>query len=140
MRASLLLLHAQRIEQEALAFERQLAGQDTQFKGTLRITSSDWFGAHMLVPALAEFGKLQPEVCVELLTDTRLYSLPRREADMAFRITPFEEPEVISRRLLHIPYALYGPVGTEAPHPGGGHGARVITMNASFAAMRTPPG
>lgn len=30
---------------------------------------------------------------------------------MVFRITPFEEPDIISRRLLHISYALYGPAG-----------------------------
>src|SRR5262245_65208940 len=39
-------------------------------------------------------------------TDARIYSLPRREADMVFRITPFDEPEVISRRLLHMPYCM----------------------------------
>lgn len=48
---------------------------------------------------LAEFGRLHPLVCLELLTDARLYSLPRREADMVFRIKPFDEPEVISRLL-----------------------------------------
>jgi DNA-binding transcriptional LysR family regulator len=100
--------HAERIEEEAFAFERRLAGNETQLEGALRISSSDWFGTYMLAPVLAEFGRLHPKVCVELLTDARLYSLPRREADMVFRITPFREAEVISRRLLRIPYAVYG--------------------------------
>ena len=101
------LPHAERIEEEALAFERQVAGQDQQLDGMLRISSSDWFGVHLLTPVLAEFARLQPRVVVELLTDARLYSLPRREADMVFRIKPFDEPEVISRRLLHIEYGVY---------------------------------
>ena len=62
------------------------AGGTAQLEGMLRLSSSDWFGVHMLAPVLAEFSHLQPRVVVELLTDARLYSLPRREADMVFRI------------------------------------------------------
>ncbi len=90
-----------------LAFQRQLAGSEAELEGMLRLSSSDWFGSFMLAPVLAEFSRRHPRVCVELLTDARLYSLPRREADLVFRIRPFDEPEVISRRLMHIPYALY---------------------------------
>ncbi len=89
----------------------------------------------MLAPVLAEFGRRHPQVCVELLTDARLYSLPRREADMVFRIKPFAEPEVISRRLLHISYALYAPIGNDRPELGDGTGVRVITMDTAFAEM-----
>ncbi|MGZ6012859.1 MAG: LysR family transcriptional regulator, partial [Caulobacteraceae bacterium] len=101
------LPNAERMEEEALAFQRQLAGQDQHLEGMLRITSSDWFGVHLLAPVLAEFAQLQPRVSVELLTDARVYSLSRREADIAFRIRPFDEPEVISRRLLSIEYGAY---------------------------------
>src|SRR5262249_47582051 len=52
-----------------------------------------------------------------------------------FRITPFDELEVVSRRLLHMPYALYGPAGGEHPRLGDGAGARVITMDLAFAEM-----
>ncbi len=121
--------HAERIEEEAFAFERRLAGNETQLEGALRISSSDWFGTYMLAPVLAEFGRLHPKVCVELLTDARLYSLPRREADMLFRITPFREAEVISRRLLRIPYAVYGVKGSKPPPRGDGSGLRIVTMD-----------
>ena len=89
----------------------------------------------MLAPVLAEFGRRHPRVCVELLTDARLYSLPRREADMVFRIKPFDEPEVISRRLMHIPYALYGVAETDRPRLGDGTGSQVITMDTAFSGM-----
>ena len=127
--------HAERMEEEALALQRKLAGSGAQLEGLLRLSCSDWFGALMLAPVLAEFGRRHPRVCVELLTDSRLYSLPRREADILFRIRPFDEPEVISRRLLHIPYALYGPTGTDAPLPGNGAAARVVTMDTAFEEM-----
>ena len=90
--------HAERMEEEALAIQRELTGAEAELEGKLRLSSSEWFGAFMLAPVLAEFGKRHPKVCVELLTDARLYSLPRREADLVFRIRPFDEPEVIARR------------------------------------------
>ncbi len=129
------LAHAERIEEEALAVERRLAGQDRRLDGMLRISSSDWFGVHLLAPVLAEFATLQPRVVVELLTDARLYSLPRREADMVFRITPFDEPEVVSRRLLHIPYGVYLKAGSAPPRAGDGTGTPLITMDTAFGGM-----
>ena len=129
------LAHAERIEEEALALQRQATGTETQLDGILRVSSSDWFGTLMLSPVIAAFGKRHPKVIVELLTDARLYSLPRREADLVFRIKPFSEPEVISRKLLHIPYALYAKKGSQPPRAGDGSGVRVVTMNAEFADM-----
>jgi DNA-binding transcriptional LysR family regulator len=123
------------VEDEVLAFQRQLVGQEAQLEGMLRLSSSDWFGTLMLAPVLAEFGRRHPRVSVELLTDARLYSLPRREADMVFRIRPFDEPAVISRRLTHISYALYGPVGYDPAKLGDGSGVRVITMDTAFSEM-----
>jgi DNA-binding transcriptional LysR family regulator len=127
--------HAERMEEEALTIQRQLAGQGHQLDGALRISSSDWFGTRLLSPVLAEFGRRHPKIVLELLTDARLYSLPRREADMVFRIKPFDEPEVVSRRLMHIAYALYGPAESEPPRLGDGSGARVVTMDTAFAEM-----
>ncbi|WP_017462092.1 LysR family transcriptional regulator [Dyella ginsengisoli] len=125
---------AERMEEEALAFERQLDGRGSTLGGSLRLAASDWFGSYVLTPVLAEFARHHPSVTVELLTDSRLYSLARREADLAFRIQPFDEPDVISRRLLRMPYALYA--HRDQPRlRKGGRGARLVTMNAAFGGM-----
>jgi DNA-binding transcriptional LysR family regulator len=129
------LEHAERMEEEALAFQRRLTGSDTQLEGMLRLSCSDWFGTYMLAPVLAKFSERHPKVCVELLSDPRLYSLPRREADIAFRIKAFEEPEVVSRRLLHISYAVYARSEAVITVTGGGAGLRLITMDTAFAEM-----
>jgi hypothetical protein len=71
------LRHAERIEEEAVALERRASGAETQLDSLLRLSSSDWFGTVMLSAVIAAFGKRHPKV--ELLTDARLYSLPRRE-------------------------------------------------------------
>jgi DNA-binding transcriptional LysR family regulator len=135
------LAHAERMEEEALALERQLGGRDGRLDGMLRLSSSDWFGVHVLAPVLAEFATLQPHVVVEVLTDARLYSLSRREADMAFRITRFDEPEIIARHLMHIEYGAYrrrgGPSQRDggAPRPGDGTGTTLVTMDTAFGGM-----
>jgi DNA-binding transcriptional LysR family regulator len=132
---SAVLHHAERIEEEALAFQRQLAGQERQLDGMLRITASDWFAEHMLTPVLAEFALAYPFVTIELLTDTRFLSLSRREADLAFRIKPFDEPDVVSRHLLHMPYGVYTSTDYPLPHAGDGEGAGLITMDVAFSSM-----
>jgi DNA-binding transcriptional LysR family regulator len=129
------LWHAQHIEEEALAFERRLRGQDQGLDGTLRLSCSDWFCVHMLAPVIAEFAIAQPNVVVELLTDARLYSLPRREADLVFRIQPLDEPEVIARRLVHISYGIYLKKGLAPQGLGNGAGTDLITMDTAFGGM-----
>ncbi|WP_018898543.1 LysR family transcriptional regulator [Rhizobium sp. 2MFCol3.1] len=127
--------HAERIEEEALALQRELAGTASDLTGFLRLSSSDWFGTHLLAPVIAEFSLAYPKVVVELLTDSRLLSLSRREADLVFRIAPFTEPEVISRRLLRIEYGLYIKRGLPHPVVGEGEGARLVTMDEAFGGM-----
>ena len=132
---SAVLQHAERIEEEALAIERQLAGRAQHLEGTLRITASDWFATHMLTPILAEFATMHPYVAIELLADARFLSLSRREADLAFRIRPFDEPDVITRKLMHVQYAVYAHTGIPHPKAGDGAGTALIALDAGFTGV-----
>jgi DNA-binding transcriptional LysR family regulator len=126
------MVHAERMEEEALALQRALVGHDALLEGMLRVSSSDWFGVHLLAPVVAEFARLQPKVVVELLTDSRFFSLPRREADLVFRIVPFDDPEIVSRRLVHIDYAVYVAAGADVTMAPGGAGCGLITMDTAL--------
>jgi len=132
---ALVMAHAERMEEEALAFERTLAGQETQLEGLLRVSSSDWFGLHVLTPIFARFQEKHPRVCIELVTESRLLNLARREADLVFRIRPFEEADVVQRRLTSIQYGLYGASYLERPRLGDGDGTPLITMDSAFGTM-----
>ena len=126
------LTHAERMEADALALSRQLEGADAQLEGMLRVSTSDWFGLHVMAPVCAELTAHHPRITVELLTDARLYSLARREADLVVRIVPFDEPDVIQRQLTHLPYALYASASSTAevgPEP------RLVTMDVGFSDM-----
>jgi DNA-binding transcriptional LysR family regulator len=130
------LVHAERMEEEAIAFERGVAGQSDVLGGLLRISTSDWFAVHCLSPLLAEFSKRHSGIQIEVLTDTRLMSLSRREADLLFRFGKFEEPDVIQRVAVHLDYALYGGrsylKGRETLRNGDGEGHRLIAMDQAF--------
>jgi DNA-binding transcriptional LysR family regulator len=129
------LNHAERMEEEALAFQRRLTGQEQQLDGMLRITSSDWFAEYMLTPVIADFSKDYPHVVVELLTDSRFFSLSRREADLAFRIQPFEESDVVSRKLSRVRYGVYAAADYPQPEAGDGVGESLLVMNIAFGGM-----
>ena len=129
------LVHTEKMEDEAISIGRELAGAEAKLSGLLRVSCSDWFGVVMLTPVLAEFAAIHPKVVVELLTDARLYSLPRREADLVFRIKPFDEPEVVSRRLMHIPYGAYIRAGDTHPAAGDGAGCNLVLMDTAFGDM-----
>ncbi len=123
---SAMLPSAERMEEEFLSLERTLAGSDRRLHGGLRVTSSDWFGVHVLTPAFARFAEMHPGVTIELVTDSRIYSLARRETDLAFRITRFEEVDVIQRRVMRIGYAAYRRRGAEAE-------PKLVTMDAALS-------
>jgi DNA-binding transcriptional LysR family regulator len=129
------LPYAERIEEEALGFTRALAGKEAQLTGLLRVSSSDWFGIHVLTPVFARFLAKHKDVSLELVTDSRQYNLARREADLVFRITSFDEPDVIQRKLMHMDYALYGRIDLVAPRAGDGAGSTLISMDSAFAAL-----
>ena len=129
------LAYAERMEEEAHGFTRALTGNESQLTGLLRVSSSDWFGIHILTPVFARFLSRNPGISLELITDARLYNLARREADLAFRITPFDEPDIIQRKLVHMDYALYGHDDLVAPARGDGEGLTLISMDSAFGTL-----
>jgi DNA-binding transcriptional LysR family regulator len=101
----------------------------------LRVSSSDWFGIHILTPVFARFLQQHPGITLELVTDARLYNLARREADLVFRITPFNEPDVIQRKVMHMDYAVYGHVDLAAPIRGTVQPVNLISMDSAFGTL-----
>lgn len=122
---------AEQMEDGALAIERRLAGQEQELQGTLRISSADWFGAYVLPPIIKDYAKAYPHVDVEILTGTRLFSLAQRVADIAFRIVPFDGPDIVQRRLVRLAYGAYVAARLPDPEYGYGEGFRLITHDTS---------
>ncbi|WP_428623097.1 LysR family transcriptional regulator [Sedimenticola sp.] len=131
----LVLRFAERVENETLALSRSLAGQEQELSGLIRVSSSDWFGVYVLSPIFAEFLALHPKVKIELVTDARPFNLNRREADLAFRILPFDDPDIAQRRLLTMEYGLYAATDKKLHHGEDDDRVNLITMDRQFGDM-----
>lgn len=101
------LSNVERMEIEALSIERAVSGEDTKIAGEVRITTVDTFGARVITPLLKRLVDEQPELRIELITDTRALSLSRREADVALRLAEFEQHEAVVRRVGDMAFAPY---------------------------------
>ncbi len=70
--------------------------------GRLRITTTVGFGASWLAPRLAGFLGAYPDVSVSLLLDDAELDLAMRQADVAIRMHPPRQPDLVQRHLMEI--------------------------------------
>ncbi|MFL6634298.1 MAG: LysR family transcriptional regulator [Massilia sp.] len=122
---------AESMEDAALAMERRLAGNHARLEGILRISAAEWMAGYVLAPVLAELTRRHPAVVPEVIASYRLLNLSRREADVAFRIVPFSEPDIVQRRLMRIPYGLYGSADVAAALQDDPAAVGLILMNTA---------
>jgi DNA-binding transcriptional LysR family regulator len=99
---------AERMEDEALALARDIAGSDHRLTGRLRVTSSETLAHRILTPHLAAFRRAHPGIAVELTLDNRILSLTRREADVALRPLRPKEGDLWGRKLADVAWTVYG--------------------------------
>ncbi len=84
--------------------ETRVLGRDRSVRGLLRVTMTPMLATHLLMPDLAEFARLHPEMELEILSGDEPVNLTNREADVAIRV-------VVERRAL--PLNLHGVKGPE---------------------------
>ena len=103
----LLLETAHEIAAKMAAAESRLAETKDTPAGHLRINTTVGIGTVWLTGHLKEFMELYPDITVSLLViDTEL-DLSMREADVAIRLTPPRQPDLIQRRLMTAHTHLY---------------------------------
>lgn len=101
------LNRAERIEGEVLASQRELLANPTALAGPLRVTGGDALVNYVVIPAMGALLAAHPELAIELLTDTSIVDLSRREADVALRLVRPREPALVARRLGELPFAIF---------------------------------
>src|SRR5260221_9822203 len=77
-------------------------------KGPLKITTTVAFGSIWLTPRIRECLALSPEIRVSLVVDDSELDLSMREADVAIRMTPPRQPDLIQRHLVSVQVHIYG--------------------------------
>jgi DNA-binding transcriptional LysR family regulator len=68
--------------------------------GRLKITTTVSFGSSWLAPRLQSFLEAYPDVTVSLLLDDTDLDLAMREADVAIRMHPPKQPDLVQRHLM----------------------------------------
>jgi DNA-binding transcriptional LysR family regulator len=68
--------------------------------GRLKVTTTVGFGASWLAPRLQGFLEAYPDVSISLLLDDSELDLAMREADVAIRMHPPKQPDLVQRHLM----------------------------------------
>ena len=74
------------------------SGQSQSIEGLVRITASDIIAAHTLPVILKRLYEVAPGIEVDIVSTNVVSDLMRREADIAIRHVPSEQPDLIVRR------------------------------------------
>lgn len=112
----LLQRHARRILDEVGDAENALGGLIGVPYGTLKVSAPFTFAAGPLAPMLPGFLARYPDVRLVLIVDNRNIDLLIEEVDIAIRIGPLNDSELIARRLASFTLRPYASPGYLAAH------------------------
>ena len=82
--------------------EAMLSESKDRPKGPLKVTTTVAFGSAWLVPRVREFLDLYPEIEVSFVLDDSELDLSMREADVAIRMSPPRQPDLVQRHLMTV--------------------------------------
>lgn len=84
--------------------------------GKITITTTTGFGASWLTPRLHRFLNKYPEIEVSLLLEDEELDLGMREADVAIRLHPPTQPDLVQRHLADFDMPIYASASYLAEH------------------------
>jgi len=84
--------------------------------GRLKVTTTMGFGSTWLAPRLQGFLDMYPDVSMTLLLDDTDLDLAMREADVAIRMHPPKQPDLVQRHLMQIQWLVVAHPGYLAKH------------------------
>ncbi|HIJ38441.1 MAG TPA: LysR family transcriptional regulator [Rhodospirillaceae bacterium] len=87
--------------------EARLSESRERPQGPLKVTTTVAFGTLWLTRHMREFLDLYPEIQVTMLLDDGELDLAMRQADVAIRMTPPRQPDLVQRHLLDLRYHIY---------------------------------
>lgn len=90
-----------------LAMTEALLGESKERPtGRLKVTTTSAFGSTWLASRIKEFLDLYPEISISAVLDDNELDLAMREADVAIRLHPPRQPDLVQRHLLTIGYRV----------------------------------
>lgn len=98
---------AERVESEIISVEREVFGHDAPLAGPVRISAPSLIAQHLLMPILAEFTALYPDLDMEVDATFEVADLMRRNADIVIRFSETPDPGLVCRKLPDIAKLIY---------------------------------
>jgi DNA-binding transcriptional LysR family regulator len=98
---------AREILQKLNIAEARISESRERPKGPLKITTTIAFGSIWLAPRLKEFLEDYPDIDVSLMLSDNELDLSMREADLAIRMMPPTQSDLVQRRLMTLHYHLF---------------------------------
>lgn len=77
---------ANQMEAASQQLETRVLARDQSARGLLRVTLPPFLATHLLMPDLADFARVQPEIEIEIQSTGDLANLTNRDADVAIRV------------------------------------------------------
>jgi len=102
-----LMRHAEQIENTAANVENDVAGDDAEVSGKVRLGVSDGLGNLFVAPLMVELRKLYPKLSIELMIASHRFDLSNREADMAISIDRPVRGNLVIRKLSDVTMRFY---------------------------------
>lgn len=99
--------YAEAMHSHAAALRRAAEGEGAGPKGTVRIAASEVIGIEVLPALIAALREDHPALTIELVLSDRLQDLLRREADVAVRMTPPQQGQLVARKVGEVPLGLH---------------------------------
>jgi DNA-binding transcriptional LysR family regulator len=93
------LEHARRLLQLNAEAESSVSERIAGLKGTLRVACSNAFGRQLLIPTLADWHRMHPQMHVELQISDQVSHLIAETVDVAFRLAPLKDSRVVARSI-----------------------------------------
>lgn len=97
---------AKAMDEAALGVLNRL-DRGTELAGLVRLTTARVLADGFLVRRLAPLYQCHPGIDLELITEARVLSLSRREADIALRMGRPQDSELVGQRVAKITFAFY---------------------------------
>ena len=99
--------YAEAMDSTAAALERTARSHGDGVRGVVRVTASEVVGVEILPALIAKLRERHPQLVVELVLSNKVQDLLRREADIAIRMTPPKQEQLIARRVGMIEVGLH---------------------------------
>ncbi len=98
---------AELIESQIRGGQAEISGGAARLAGAVRIGAPDGFGSFFLAARLGPLADKHPDLQLELVATARLFSLSKREADIAISLALPREGRIFGRKLVDYRLFLY---------------------------------